>query len=88
MGLSAADAPTGGSACKNIVTRAATRRRVDFSAEPKIGTCEHVCSCFPMRLSPEGRSEEVALDGVPFDRNGGHRKISLVKVVGSKVLRR
>ena len=40
MGLSATDAPTGGGACKNSVTRAATRRCVNFSAGPEIGACE------------------------------------------------
>ena len=88
MGLSAVEAPTGGGACKNSVTCAATRQRVDFSVGPEIGACECVCSCFPVRLPLEGRSEGVALVGVLFGRNGGHRKISLAKVASGKVLRR
>ena len=40
MGLSTADAPAGGGACKNSVTRAALPRRVNLRAGPKIGACE------------------------------------------------
>ena len=88
MGLSAADAPAGGGVCKNSVTRAAMRRRVNFNAGPEIGVCECVWSYFQARLPPEGRSEGGAPVGVLFSRNGGRRKISPVKVVGDKVLRR
>ena len=88
MGLSAAIAPTGGGACKNSVTSAATRQRVDFSTGPEIGACEPVCKCFPARHPPEGRSEGVALVGVIFGQNEGRRKNSPVKVVGDKVLHR
>ena len=42
MDLSAADAPAGGSACKNNVTRAATRWPVNSRAGPEIGAFEHV----------------------------------------------
>ena len=42
MGLSAADAPAGGGACKNSVTCAAMCRCVNFSAGPEIGACERV----------------------------------------------
>ena len=42
MGLSAADTLAGGGACKNSVTRAVTRRRVNSHAGPEIGECERV----------------------------------------------
>ena len=42
MGLSAADAPAGGGACKNSVTRAATCRRVNSCTEQGIDECERV----------------------------------------------
>ena len=88
MGLSTVNAPTGGGACQNSVTRAATRRRVNFSAGPEIGVCGRVGRYFPTRLPPEGRSEGGALVGVLFGWNGGRRKISPIKVVGGKVFRR
>ena len=69
MGLSTADAPTGGGACQNSVTRAA-------STGLKIGACGRVGRYFPARLPPEGRSKRGAPIGVLFGRNGGHRKIS------------
>ena len=40
MGLSAADALAGGGVCKNSVTCAATRRRVNSCAGPEIDECE------------------------------------------------
>ena len=42
MGLSAADAPDRGGACKNSVTPAVTRRRVNSCAGLEIGECECV----------------------------------------------
>ena len=42
MGLSAADAPTGGGACKNSVTCAVMRRRVNSRVGPEIGECGRV----------------------------------------------
>ena len=42
MGLSVADAPAGGGACKNSVTRAAMCRHVNFSFGPEVGACERV----------------------------------------------
>ena len=42
MGLLAAGAPFGGGACKNNVTRATTRWRVNLSAGPEIDACERV----------------------------------------------
>ena len=42
MGLSAEDAPDGGGACKNSVTPAVTRRRVNSRAGLEIGECERV----------------------------------------------
>ena len=43
---------------------------------------------FSDEASTGGRSEGGAPVGVLFGRNGGCRKISLVKVAGGKVLRR
>ena len=43
---------------------------------------------FPARLPSEGRLEGGAPVGVLLCRNGGHWKISPVKVVGGKVFRR
>ena len=42
MGLSAADALAGGGACKNSVTRAATRWRVNSRAGPEISACDAI----------------------------------------------
>ena len=42
MGLSVVDAPAGGGACKNSVTRVATRRRINSCAGPEIGAFERV----------------------------------------------
>ena len=42
MGLLAVDAPAGGGACKNGVTRAATRRRMNSRAGLEIGAFERV----------------------------------------------
>ena len=42
MGLSAADTPAGRGACKNSVTHAVIRRRVNSSARLEIGECECV----------------------------------------------
>ena len=42
MGLSAADAPVGGGACKNSVTCAVKRRRLNSRAGPEIVECERV----------------------------------------------
>ena len=44
--------------------------------------------CFSTRLLSKGRSEGGTSVGVLFGRNGGRRKISLVKVASSKVFRR
>ena len=62
MGLSTADAPTGGGACKtvsNAPTRGFQRRTRDW----------RVCSYFSARLPPKGRSEGGAPVGVLFGRN-------------------
>ena len=48
----------------------------------------HVGRYFPARLPSKGRSEGGAPIGVLFNRNGGRRKISPVKVVDDKVFRR
>ena len=40
MGLSVANAPAGGRACKNSVKCAATCRRVNSSAVPEISACD------------------------------------------------
>ena len=88
MCLSAEDAPARGDACKNSVTRTATSRRVNFSAGSEIGACEHMRSYFQARLPPKGRSERGTPVCELFDRNGGRWKISPIKVVGGKVLRR
>ena len=88
MGLSAADAPAGGGACQNSLTRATTCRRVNLSSKLDIGACGRVGRYFPVRLPLEGRSEGGAPVDVFFSRNGGRRKISPVKVVGNKVFRR
>ena len=88
MGLSAVDAPVGGGTCPYSVSRAATRWRVNFSPRLEIGACGHVGRYFSVRLPPNGRLEGGALVGVLFGRNGGRRKISPVKVSGSKVFRR
>ena len=66
---------------KQCLTR---RRMVNFSVAPEIGTCGRVGRYFPTRLPPEGRSEGGSPVGVLFGRNGGRRKISPVKVAGSK----
>ena len=42
MGLSAADTPAGGGACKNSVTHAATRRLVNSRVGPEIGAFERL----------------------------------------------
>ena len=42
MGLSAVDALVGGGTCKNNVTRAATRRRVNSRAGPEISVCDAI----------------------------------------------
>ena len=60
-------------------------RRVNFSIGSEISTCGHVGRYFPARLPPEGRLEGGTPVGVLFGQNGGHRKISPVKVAGSKV---
>ena len=73
MGLSAADAPVGGGACQNSVSRASMRRCVNFSARSEIVACGRLGRYFPVRLPPEGRSEGGALVGVLFGRNEGCR---------------
>ena len=88
MGLSKADTPSGGGACPNSVSRAATRRRVNFSVGLDIKVCGCVGRYFPARLPSEGRSEGGTHVGVLFGRNGVRRKISLIKVVDGKVFRR
>ena len=88
MGLSAADAIVGGGACQNSVTHAATRRCVNFSTGSEIGACGCVGRYFPARFPSKGRSEGEAPVGVLLGRNGGRRKISLVKFASGKVLRR
>ena len=73
MGLSAVDAPAGGGACPKSVSRAATRRRMNFSIELEISACGRVGRYFSARLTPKGRSEGGAPVGVLFGRNGGRR---------------
>ena len=84
MGLLAVDAPTGGGTCKK---QCHTRRHALARGFLRRIGDRRVCSCFPARLPLEGRSEGVTSVGVLFDRNGGRRKISSVKVAGGKVLR-
>ena len=61
---------------------------VSHSVGSEIGACGCVGRYFSARLPLEGRSEGGAPIGVLFGRNGGGRKISLVKVASGKVFRR
>ena len=68
---SATNDAAGGGTWPNSISRAATRRRMNFSVELKIGTCQCVERCFLARLPPKCRSERDAPVGVLIGRNGG-----------------